>query len=55
MITQPRYTEEFKLAAVKLVTERHHPVAEIVNAIQFQQDWKRGFFMYFILYLDTFY
>ncbi|WP_324024288.1 transposase, partial [Aeromonas caviae] len=27
MSKQQRYTEEFKLAAVKQVTERHYPVA----------------------------
>ncbi|EPU3918416.1 hypothetical protein ACVWV7_002529 [Aeromonas hydrophila] len=55
MLKQQRYTEELKLAAVKLVTKRHYPVAEIVNAIQEKQDWKRGFCMCFILYFDTLY
>ncbi|WAG09591.1 hypothetical protein NRZ30_20095 [Aeromonas jandaei] len=55
MLKQQRYTEELKLAAVKLVTNRHYPVTETVNAIQEKQDWKRGFCMCFILYFDTFY
>lgn len=31
MSKQQRYTEEFKLAAVKQVTKRHHPVAEVAS------------------------
>ncbi|PKQ77070.1 hypothetical protein AOX56_18055 [Aeromonas sobria] len=28
-----RYTEEFKLAAVKQMTERHYPVAEVAERL----------------------
>ena len=33
MSKQQRYTEEFKLAAVKQVTERHYPVAEVAERL----------------------
>lgn len=33
MSKQPRYTEEFGLAAVKQVTERHYPVAEVAERL----------------------
>jgi transposase-like protein len=33
MSKQQRYTEEFKLTAVKQVTERHYPVAEVAERL----------------------
>ncbi|MGK4476443.1 transposase [Aeromonas molluscorum] len=33
MSKQQRYTEEFKLAAVKQVTERNNPVAEVAKRL----------------------
>ena len=33
MSKQKRYTEEFKIAAVKQVTERQHPVAEVAERL----------------------
>lgn len=33
MSKQQRYTEEFKLAAVQQVTERHYPVAEVAERL----------------------
>ena len=33
MSKQQRYTEEFKLAAVKQVTERNYPVAEVAERL----------------------
>ena len=33
MSKQQRYTEEFKLAAGKQVTERHYPVAEVAERL----------------------
>ena len=33
MSKQQRYTEEFKLAAVKQVTERHYPVVEVAERL----------------------
>ena len=33
MSKQPRYTEEFRQAAVKQVTERHYPVAEVAERL----------------------
>lgn len=33
MSKQQRYTEEFKPAAVKQVTERHYPVAEVAERL----------------------
>ena len=35
MSKQQRYTEEFKLAAVKQVTERHYPVARSLSDLEF--------------------
>ncbi|WP_323880635.1 transposase, partial [Aeromonas caviae] len=33
MSKQQRYTKEFKLAAVKQVTERNYPVAEVAERL----------------------
>ncbi len=33
MSKQQRYTEEFKLAVVKQVTERNYPVAEVAERL----------------------
>ena len=33
MSKQQRYTEEFKIEAIKQVTERHHPVAEVADRL----------------------
>jgi len=33
MSKQQRYTEEFKIEAVKQVTERQHPVAEVADRL----------------------
>ena len=38
-MSKQRYTEEFKLAAVKQVTERHYPVAEVAEQ---NRAWREG-------------
>lgn len=36
-MSSKRYTEEFRIEAVKQVTERRHPVAEVANRIGVSQ------------------
>lgn len=33
MSSSPRYTEEFKLEAIKQITERHHSVADVAGRL----------------------